>query len=85
LVKVGLVQRERFLDPQRRAPQHDDQRAGAQPVAAVPGSAHDRDDLIDGRRIGRKRAALVVGLAAGVVAGQRRPRPATASGIEQRQ
>jgi hypothetical protein len=26
--KVGLGQRERFLDPQRRAPQHHDQRAG---------------------------------------------------------
>jgi len=35
------------LDPQPRAPEHDDQRVEAMAVAIVPGLAHDRDDLIN--------------------------------------
>src|SRR3954466_4651107 len=53
LVEVGLVERQRLVNPQARAPQHDDQPAQAATVAPVAGSAHDRDDLLDGRRVGR--------------------------------
>jgi hypothetical protein len=44
LVKIGLGQRERLVDPQTGAPQHDHQGDQAMTVAIIPGLAHDRDD-----------------------------------------
>ena len=59
LIKIGLGQRERLLDSQPRAPEHHDQGVDAMPVAIVPGLAHDRDDLIDRRRVRRVGLTLV--------------------------
>jgi hypothetical protein len=44
--------------------------------------AHDRDDLLDGWRIGGELEALVARRAAAVKAGHRRRRPATTRGIK---
>jgi hypothetical protein len=54
-----LCERERFVDTQAAAPEHDDQRAQAPPVAVLPGEAHDRDDLLDRRRVGRVAHPLI--------------------------
>ena len=81
-VEVGLGERERFVDPQAGAPEHDDQPAQPLAVQRVAGGAHDRDDLLDRRRIGRVAHALVARRAAGVEAGHRRWRATAAGGIE---
>jgi hypothetical protein len=52
-VEVGLVERERLADPQPGAPQNDDHAAQPDAVETVTGSAHNRDDLLHGRRIRR--------------------------------
>jgi len=44
---------ERFADPQPSAPQNRDQRTGPIRIRARSGPAHDEDDLLDRRRIGR--------------------------------
>ena len=56
---MGLGQRQRLIYPQPGAPQHDNHRAQAVPVMITPGLAHDRDELIDRRRIGGIALALV--------------------------
>jgi hypothetical protein len=53
LIKISFGQRERLLDPQPGAPEHDDQGGEAMAAASVPGLAHDRNDLIDRRRVSR--------------------------------
>jgi hypothetical protein len=53
LIQIGLGQRQRLIDPQPGAPEHDDQTVEAVTVASVMGMAHDRDDLLDGRRVCR--------------------------------
>jgi len=52
-------------------------------VAPVAGRAHDRDDLLDGRRVGRIAASLVAWRTADVESRQRGRRPPTTRGIEQ--
>ncbi len=59
LIQIGLCERERLVDPQTGAPQHDDQPVDAIAVAGVAGVTHDRDDLIDGRRVSRVALTLV--------------------------
>ena len=71
------------MDAQPGAPEHDDQPAQPPAVAPVAGGAHDGDDLLDGRRIGRVAHALVARRAAGVEPGHRRRRAAATGGIEQ--
>src|SRR5215212_9576832 len=44
-VEVALARRERFLDAEPGAPEHDDHRPQATAVAIVGSSAHHRDDL----------------------------------------
>jgi hypothetical protein len=66
-----------------RAPQHDDQAAQPAAMAPVAGGAHDRDDLLDGRRVGRIAASLVAGRTAGMEPRHRGRRPKTPSSIEQ--
>jgi hypothetical protein len=83
VVEVRLVERERLVDPQARAPQHDDQAAKPATVAPVAGGAHDRDDLLNGRRIGRIATSLVPWRTAGVKSRHRGRRPPTTRGIEQ--
>ena len=58
-VEVGFGERERFVDAQPGAPEHDDQPAQAEAVGRGAGLAHDGDDLLDGRRIGGIAPALV--------------------------
>jgi hypothetical protein len=82
VVEVRLVERQRFMDAQARSPQHDDQTTQPATMAPVTRRAHDRDDLLHGRRIGRVAVSLVTWRAAsvkaGMVAGDRR-RPAASS------
>ena len=52
-VEVGLVERERFADPQPGAPEHYDHAAQPVTVGAITGGTHHRDDLLNGRRIRR--------------------------------
>src|SRR3954453_12146502 len=52
-------------------------------MAPVTGRAHDRDDLLDARRIGRIAASLVPWRTAGVEARQGGRRPPTTGGVEQ--
>ena len=59
LVQIGLGQRQRLLNPQPGAPQHDDQRVETMAVASMRSLAHDRHDLIGRRRVGEVALALV--------------------------
>jgi hypothetical protein len=61
----------------------DDQRANPVAVGTVPDRAHDSDDLLDGRRVGRILLVLVARRAAAVVAGHRRRRAATPGSVQQ--
>jgi hypothetical protein len=81
-IEVALAQCERLLDAQPAAPEHDDQRPQASTVAIVGSSAHHRDDLLDGRRVGGIELSLVAGRATGVVARHRRGRSPPTGGIE---
>jgi hypothetical protein len=70
-VQVGLGERERLVDPQAGAPQHDDQAAQSAAVDAVAGAAHDGDDLLDRGRVCGVAHPLVARRAAGVELRQR--------------
>ena len=74
VLKVVLSQRERRANAQTAAPEHDDQRAQAPPVAVLPGEAHDRDDLLDRRRVGWIELALIARRTPRVIARQGRGR-----------
>src|SRR3982751_434312 len=81
-IEVALAQRERLLDTEPGAPEHDDQRPQASAVAIVGSSAHHRDDLLDGRRVGGIELPLVWGRATGVVARHGCGRSPPTGGIE---
>jgi hypothetical protein len=81
-VEVAFAERQRFLDAQPAAPEHDDQCAEPKAVAVVAGLAHDRDDLLHGRRVGGVAQSLVARRASGVVAGHGRGRAPPTGGIE---
>src|SRR5215216_1300285 len=70
-ILVGLGERERLVDPQAGAPEHDDQAAQAAAVDAVAGAAHHGDDLLDRRWVGGVAHSLVARRAAGVELRQR--------------
>jgi hypothetical protein len=82
-VEVGLFERERFVDPQSRAPQDDDQPAKPPAVQVVTGLAHDGDDLGDRRRIGWVTATFVPRRTPGVKSGHRGRRSPTTGGVDQ--
>jgi hypothetical protein len=65
-----------------RTPQHDDPAAKSTTVQSVVDDPHDRDDLLNGRRVGRISQAFVARGTTGVKAGHRRRRATTTSGIE---
>jgi hypothetical protein len=71
-VEVSLAERERFVDAQPGAPEHDDQPAHPQAVGRHAGLAHDSQDLLDLRRIGGIAPALVARRPSGVEARHRR-------------
>src|ERR687885_967114 len=58
-VEIALVEVERLLDPQARAPEHDDQRPHPLARETVAGLAHHGQDLLDPGRVGRVVHALV--------------------------
>jgi hypothetical protein len=61
------------VDAQTGAPQPDDQGAQPAPVSVVVGDAHDRDDLLHLRRVGRVAATLAARRPPGVESGRGRP------------
>ena len=69
-VEVGFGQGHRLADPQSRPPEHDEQPSQPQPVLCFARLAHDRDDLLDPRRVGRIAKASVARRTSGVEAGQ---------------
>ncbi len=81
-IEVRLTQRERFVDAKAGAPQHHNQSAKPPTVHTGAGDPHDRDDLLDGGRVGRIPQALVARRMTGVKAGHRRRRAAPAGGIK---
>ena len=58
-VEIALLERERLADPQSGAPEHDDEAAESGALGVIAYRTHDRDDLLDRRRIGRILFALV--------------------------
>ena len=83
MIKIGLGQRERLLDSQPRAPEHHDQGVDAMPMAIVPGLAHDRDDLIDRRRVRRVGLTLIARGNPGTRSWRGRRRTASTSSVKQ--
>jgi hypothetical protein len=83
LVDVGLGQGEGFGDPQPAAPEHRDQRPDPEAVPGVAGLAHDEDDLLRARRIGRVLPAFVGRHSAAQDPGGRRRRATTPGHVEQ--
>jgi hypothetical protein len=81
-IEVRLAQRERFVDAQAGAPQHDDKPAKPPTVHTVAGDPHDCDDLLYGGRVGRIAQTFVARGTTGMKAGHRRRRPATTGGIK---
>jgi hypothetical protein len=82
-VKIALLKRERFADPQPRTPQKHDQGTKAVTVGTAADRAHNSDDLLDGRRIGRILLALVPRRATSVIAGHGRWRAAMPGSVQQ--
>ena len=70
-VEVSLGERERFVDTQTGAPEHDDHSAHPQAMGRGAGLAHDGDDLLNGGRIGGIAPTLVARRSAAVEARQR--------------
>jgi hypothetical protein len=70
-------------DPQPSTPEQHDQGAEPLPVGAIAGSTHHRDDLLNGRRVGRVVLALVPRRASAVIARHRRGRAAMAGDVQQ--
>jgi hypothetical protein len=81
-VQVALAERERFLDAQPAAPEHDDQRAQPEAMAVVAGLAHDRDDLLHGRRVRGVSQRLVARRTPSVIAGHGRRRAPPAGSVK---
>jgi hypothetical protein len=70
-VEVVLGERERFVNAQSAAPEHDDHCAQAPAVTVIGGVAHHGDDLLHRGRVGWVAQPLVAPRAPGVVAGHR--------------
>src|SRR3954469_7583000 len=83
-IEVRFAQRERFVDAQAGAPEHHDQPAKPPAVPTVAKDAHDRDDLLDGGRVGWIAQAFVARRMTGVKARHCRRRAPTTGGIENR-
>jgi hypothetical protein len=77
VIEVGLAQGERFVDAKAGAPQHDEQPAQPPTVQTVADDLRDRDDLRDGRWVGRIPQTLVARRTTSMKAGNRRRRAAT--------
>jgi hypothetical protein len=82
-VDAGLVERQRFADPQPSAPQHRDQRPQGQTVTVMPGLAHDHNDLLGTRRVRRVLHPFVARRPAREIARRRRRGTPTTRRIHQ--
>jgi hypothetical protein len=82
-VEVTLGEVKRLADTQTGTPQDHHQRPQASTVRPITGRAHDCDDLLDPRRIGRIAKALVSRGSPLVVAGHRGRRATMTSSIQQ--
>jgi hypothetical protein len=80
--QIALVEIWRFADPQPGAPQQNNQSTKSLSVGAIANSTHHRDDLVDGRRVGRVVLALVPRRASAVIARHRRRRAAMTGDIQ---
>jgi hypothetical protein len=58
-ITVSLADRERLIDPQAGAPQHDDHAAQPNALGTVAGGTHHSDDLLHSRWVGWVPKALV--------------------------
>jgi hypothetical protein len=76
-IEIGFGEAEGFLDAQPGAREDDD------PTAAVAGGAHDGDDLLHPRRVGRVAQPLVAWWATGAERRHGRRRPTSTGAIEQ--
>jgi hypothetical protein len=83
-IEVRLMQRQCLVDPETGSPQDRDQPAKPATVQTVADDLHDRDDLRDGRWVGRIAQALVAWRTTGMKAGNRRGRPATTGCVKNR-
>jgi hypothetical protein len=83
-MEVGFGQRQRLIDPQPGAPEHDDQAGEKVTVASSLSLTYDRDDLLDCGRVSRVAPTLLRGglpaRNSGIVAGERRRPAASISG-----
>jgi hypothetical protein len=71
------MQRQRLVDPKASSPQHHDQPAQPPTVQTIAHDLHDRDDLRNGRWVGRIPQTLVARRTTGMKARNRRRRAAT--------
>ena len=76
------MQRQCLVDPKAGSPQDRDQPAKPPTVQTVADDLHDGDDRRDGRWVGRIPQALVARRTAGMKAGNRRRRAATAGCVK---
>jgi hypothetical protein len=76
------MQRQWLVDPETGSPQDHDESAKPPTVQTVADDLHDRDDLRDGRWVGRVPQTLGARRTAGMKAGDRRGRPATAGCVK---
>src|SRR6266511_794946 len=81
-LQISLPKRERLRDPKPGAPKDDHKSAEAKPRRAIAGPAHDRDDLLDPRRVGRVSPALVSRRTTGAVSRQGGRRATAARGVK---
>ena len=78
-IEVALAERERLLDAQPAAPEHDDQRAQPEAMSVVGGL---RMTAMISSTVGGIKLSLVAGRTSGVVAGHGRRRAPPTGGIE---
>lgn len=71
LIEIGFGEIERFSDAKARAPEHGDRAAHPVALRARAGLAHDRNNLLNARRISRVVQALVARRTTSVIAGHR--------------
>jgi hypothetical protein len=83
-VEIALGQCKGLAGAQPGTPEQHDECPRPQSVQRVAGAAHDRDQLLDGRRIGRVAQCFVAWRTPAVVAGHRGRRTAAARGVEQK-
>jgi hypothetical protein len=83
MIEIGFGECEGFLNAQPCAPEDHDQPAEPAAVGAVSGGAHDGDDFLDLRRIGRVAQTFVARRATVVESRHGRWRSTSTRAVEQ--